>query len=847
MQIPLIGRILGNTAGTLLVIAVFLGSLGFFGVMMATRSHPEAEGIFELDLLKDSVQIYRDQFSIPHIIAKSEGDAIFALGYAHAQDRLWQMDMARRAGSGRLAEVLGDDAIPVDKFMRALDISKTAQNNLTKSSRQSKSILTAYSNGVNAFIASHKSELSFEFDALGYKPENWKPEDCLVIGRMMSFELSLGFWNDLIFGRIAEKVGPERAAQLVAGYPDYAPTVLEQGKPRLKPVRDTAQAAKAPDSTAVAGLFLKELHDVLKETRSVLGMNGSAIGSNSWAMRKTGFKTTSAILANDPHLTLSMPARWYQAHLSCPTMNVVGLTVPGVPLFVAGRNNHIAWGITNMMADDVDYFIEKIDSAKKTQYISPDGKSLKFKYQRDTIMVKSGDSLRREYFDIRRTGRSAVLSDIHLMRRPDIILQREGDTSASYFLKKYLLTFSWTGNAFSDELSALYKINKARSWEEFTAGTNAWGTPALNFTYADAKGNIGIAPSGQIPRRTSTTNPNFPNIGWTAANDWQGYSSGASLPKVYNPSRRYVASANNLTARSLPTFITSFWEPSSRAERIEEMLLQANDYTVRDAQLMQMDVTSPYAREMMEYVLPVLERNKKHFKNEYKAYELLSKWEYVMTAQDVEPALFSTFMSRLFENTFQDELDESIFREYMLIANIPTRKILELMPDSTNAWFDDVRSKATVENRNMIILKSFYETVQVLSKQFETNNTLDWKFGQIHTLTVPHIFSQNTFLKPAVTMGPFPTNGNNTTINSAEWKLFAPYKQVVGASMRFIADMQDTVVYSVLPGGASGQPLSAHYSDQMQLWLNGGYVAIPIKAKAPETYSSRIILKPKNT
>jgi penicillin amidase len=249
---------------------------------------------------------------------------------------------------------------------------------------------------------------------------------------------------------------------------------------------------------------------------------------------------------------------------------------------------------------------------------------------------------------------------------------------------------------------------------------------------------------------------------------------------------------------------------------------------------------------MMEYVLPVLERNKNSFKNEYKAYEQLAKWQHVMTAQDIEPAMFNTFMSRMFENTFQDELGESIYREYVLIANIPTRKILELMPDSTNAWFDDVRSKATVENRNMIVLKSFLETVQVLSKQFDTDNIWQWKFGEIHTLTIPHIFSGNAFLKPAVTMGPFPTNGSNTTINSAEWKLYAPYKQVVGASMRFIADMEDSVVYSVLPGGASGQPLSAHYSDQMQLWLNGGYVSIPVSKKAPEKYSSRIVLKPKS-
>ncbi|MES2767300.1 MAG: penicillin acylase family protein [Bacteroidota bacterium] len=847
MQIPLIGRILGNTAGALLAIAVFIGSIIFFGVSMATRSHPEEAGTFELPLLKDSVQVYRDEFSIPHIIANSEADAFFSLGYTHAQDRLWQMDMARRAGRGKLSEVIGSETVAMDKFFRALDITKTAHNNLLKSSKQSKSILTAYTNGVNAYIHSHQSALSFEFDALGYKPADWKPEDCLVIGRMMAFEQSLGFWNDPIFGRIAEKIGQERATQLVAGYPSYAPTVMEMSTtPPPKPKADTIAKpldSLKKDSLKTTAEILQDFHNVLKDVRTHLGIEGSAIGSNSWVMKKTAFKTTGAVLANDPHLTLSMPARWYQAHLTCPTMNVTGLTVPGIPLFIAGRNNSIAWGITNMMADDVDFFIEKLDSAKKTMYVNADGKNTKFTYQRDTILVKNGEAV---YFDLRRTAHSAVLSDVHLLRRPDISFKRNGDTASSYYLNKYLLTFNWTGNTFSDELSALYKINKAKSWEEFTEGTNAWGSPALNFTYADTKGNIGVAPAGLIPKR-SNTNPNFPNIGWTHENDWQGFITGASLPKVYNPSRRYVASANNQIARSLPAFITNLWEPPSRAERIEEMLLQANDYTVRDAQLMQMDVTSPFARHMMEVVMPVLQRNKSSFKGvQYKSYELLSQWQNVMTGQDVEPAIFNTFMSRLLENTFQDELGESIYREYVLIANIPTRKILELMPDSTNIWFDDVRSKATTETRNMIILKSFLESVQVLSKQFDSEKTWEWKFGDIHTLTVPHIFSENAFLKPAVTVGPFPTNGSNTTINTAEWKLYAPYKQVVGASMRFIADMQDSVVYSVLPGGASGQPLSAHYSDQMQLWLNGGYVAIRVSKTAPEKYSSHIVLKPKS-
>ncbi|MBK9248227.1 MAG: penicillin acylase family protein [Ignavibacteria bacterium] len=814
---------LRNFTGIIFSLLVIGGSFVAFSLYVATRSDLESGTVTYGEFVRDSIEIYRNQFSVPHIIAKSEADAFFAIGYVHAQDRLWQMDVARRAGEGRLSEIFGKEALETDKFLRTLDLNVISKNLLKSASKQTRFILEQYSNGINAYVDEHKTGLPFEFGALGYTPEPWEPHDCLLIGRMMAFEMSMSFWSDIAFGEIADKLGADRASELIPSYPSGAPVVVPQEK-KTASIPSTTFNTLTKTNSRLAGKSIREFGEILTGVRRYLGMEGSGVGSNSWVMRTYSPSGNSAILANDPHLTLALPARWYQAHVTAPTLNITGLTIPGIPLFISGRNDKISWGITNMMADDCDFYVEKIDATNPNYYTNDEGKRVKFRYRRDTIIVRADEAF---IYDMRFTKRSAIISDAHAFNYPDKILNFPRK-EPNHFLHKYGLSFSWTAQQMSDEVLAMYRINKANTWQEFLNGANLWGAPAMNFSYADVRGNIGIAPSGIIPIRTKCT-PNIPNPGWLPEYAWQGYHTASELPNVYNPLKRYVFSANNKTTENPPFYISSLWEPPSRSERIEETLKEFDEYAVRDAQFMQLDVTSPLARTFLKKTLPVIAGKQKYLSpTELAAFKVLKRWDGIMNSRDAQPAIFSTFFNTMLEHTFADELGDRLYRQYSFISNIPTRKIMDLLQDSSSVWFDDVQTKV-VESKDEIIFRSFVLAVRSLESYYASAPMSTWKYGDIHQLTLNHLFSKNPYMKQIVTQGPFPTGGNNSTLNCGEYHYFAPHEQIIGASMRMIADMRDSVIYTVLAGGNSGEPLSAHYTNQLQLWLNGGYIRIPVK------------------
>ncbi|RPI66392.1 MAG: penicillin acylase family protein, partial [Ignavibacteriae bacterium] len=344
---------LQGTVGIAVTILVLVISFAYFAVGLATRSHPDPYTMTSAGV-SDSTRIYRNSFGIPHIVAPTVNDALFAQGYVHAQDRLWQLDVWRRIGQGRLAEVLGRMAAPADAFMRALDIDQIAVNQFRSLPDVTKNQLRAYAHGVNAYIDANVEALPFEFDALGYRPDPWRPEDCLTVGRVMSFELSRAFFNDIAYTQIAAQRGVQAMMDYVPHGP-HAPFILDTlsqyAAPYVRtPMRDSAVAS-------IAG-HVRGISEQLASIRDVLGLNGSSIGSNCWAV---GRGSDGALLANDPHLSVSMPAKWYQIHLTAPGLNVIGLSIPGIPFVLSGRNDHIAWGVTNTLVDDVDFVIERVD------------------------------------------------------------------------------------------------------------------------------------------------------------------------------------------------------------------------------------------------------------------------------------------------------------------------------------------------------------------------------------------------------------------------------------------------------------------------------------------------------
>lgn len=834
-------RFFRTAFGIILVSIVLAASFITFVIFIATKSHPQTTGTANVSGLSDSVQIYRNDYGIPHIIGKSDADVFFGIGYAHAQDRLWQMDIARRAGQGKLAEIFGKRALEFDIFMRAVSIDDIAAKLAKSISGESRTCLEAYTKGVNAYISAKQSKLPFEFDALGYKPELWTTADCLIVSRLMAWEMNESFWTDPVFGEIANKLGQDRAKELIPGYPEDAPVIVTSPSSAGDTTKSLSQSAEINKavihkiSSSLAGFL-----DVGKNLNLFLKKEASGVGSNSWAIHKKRQGNSAVILANDPHLALSAPSRWYEAHLTSPTMNVVGMTIPGLPFVISGRNDNVAWGITNMMLDNCDFFIEKIDSLNKKKYILPDGASKKFVMVRDTFKMRdSTDAI----IDFRYTDRSAVISDVHPYNNPGKFLNDSSTSTPNQYLQKYCLTFSWTGQFMSDDILAMYRLNKSKNWEQFQQALNGFTTPGLNFTYADKQGNIGIVPAGSVPIRNKC-NPNFPNPAWDKEYLWQGVHPPSSLPRTYNPASGYVLSANNKTAKNLTYYLTSLWEPASRAIRINELLKEYDNYSVAEAGIMQIDVLSPYARQFVPMILPSLDSARTWMNaNESAAIELLHHWDYTMDAEAVQPAIYTVFLEKMTRNTFSDELGETLFQEYAFLENIPCRKLMELMKDSNNYWFDDKRTPGT-QTRNQIIVHSFKETVAELDKFYGGIPISEWKYGKLHQLTVSHLLGVEKPMNMIVNLGPYKVGGDNTTISNSEWEYREPFKQFLGASMRIVCDMEDSVVYAILPGGNSGQPLSRDYANQIQLWLNGGFIKIPVGRKPNASFSERLVLIP---
>ena len=830
-------RFFRNFAGILLALCVFAVCFILFSLHTATRSSVQPGNEYETTLVNDSISIYRNKFSIPHIITNNDADGYFALGYVHAQDRLWQMDIARRAGKGQLAQILGKKALATDKFMRSFDMQTLAKQEWKVAGKQARTIMEAYSKGINYFLEESNGALPFEFGALDYKPAPWEPTDCLIIGKMMSLELSMSIWADIAFGEIAALMGTERAKDLLPAYPSTGPVIIPSvyAPTQSSPHKDTIAHASYPQNKETQSL-MAAMGTIADTARSYLGIRGSGNGSNCWTMKKNGQPKSGTILANDPHLTLSLPARWYPVHLTTPTMNIVGMTLAGVPVCIVGRNDKIAWGITNMMADDFDYFVEKVDSTNNNYYFDDKGSRKKFLYRRDTIFVRDDEPL---IYDIRFTTRSAVISDAHLFSNTEQLLLIGDSKKEHYFVNNRVLTFRWTATFATDNIGALAKVHRAKSWRDFTTALQGWGAPALNFVYADHSGNHGIIPAGMLPKRGNAL-PFVPAMGWNPGTDWQGIWATGIVPTAYNPPRRFIAVTNNKVSDNDDVFITHWWEPPSRAERLHQALSQFDDYDVRDAQFLQQDVISPYAKKMMKDIVPILQSKRKYLtKDADSVLTLLQRWDGLMGAGRWQPTVFSLFQDELIRSTFADDMGERLFRQYSFVANVPVRKIAELLQDKKSPWFDDKKT-AHKEDRDEIVFQSFVRAVRRAKSVASDGSVFSAEYGSLHKVSLLHIFSSNPLLDKIVTHGPFETGGSSTTLNNGEWRVFDPFKQVLGASMRFIADMEDSVVYTVLPGGISGEPLSAHYSDQIQLWLKGGYVKVPIE-RAPSIGESLFV------
>lgn len=829
--------------GTIFVIIVFVSGMVWLGLRLIGRSFVP-DGLHEGSVpgLSAEATITRDQYGIPYIEAASQDDAWAALGYAHAQDRLWQMDLMRRAGEGRLSEIFGRSTIGYDAMLKTIGFARTSRQILKTMPARTRHALDAYCRGVNAFISTHKSRYPFEFDALGYQPEPWKPEHSVMLTRLMAWELNTSFWTDVVFGEIQARVDSAKLAEILPYYPSDAPTIIPGGQhpePLLEQMRnpvlpqDTVHRDSVAKSDTAHRVAMRgrssDLSDVMAlegRMRKFLGIDGSHIGSNAWAV--SGSRTASGLpmLANDPHLTHTAPCRWYQVVIVTKESRLAGVTIPGCPFVVIGRNQDVAWGITSMMADETDFYVERPDSANK-KAVMRDGRPEKLTVLRDTIAVKDSASVPMV---IRLSRHGPIISDVHPFAA-DAAKGRLGLPDTTAYLSRSMLAMRWRGNDVSQELAAWQGINDAHNLKQFTAAARLGGIPSISFVYADRGGTIAYVPTVRVPIREGS-HANLPLPGWDSRYDWKGTVPMDKLPMLVDPPGGFIASANNKVANNLGYNIGDLWEDPSRAIRLNELLKEGNNYGAMDFVQIQGDVGSPHMRYMTEFLLRAFPDSAKQPPLIRMALHRLRSWDGRMIADAPEASIAAVWLQTVIEMTYRDEMGPTVFSHYVRMAQLPIKAIrYHVMTNSR--WFDDVTTPGVVERRDDILRHALGRALDSLHGRFGTWDMERWRYGAIHTLTFPHPFDKQEKLKPIVDIGPYEIGGSNTTLNNGEWSFNEPYQAVVGPSMREIVDFGDSTTFlrSVITSGASGQPLNQFYKNQTVLWLANGYLSL--KAATP--------------
>ncbi len=796
-------KVLLGITGSVVIIIIFIAVLSY---IMLNRSLPDYDAEVKIIGLNGTVEVYRDSFAIPMIIARTDDDAAFALGYIHAQERLFQMDIARRAGEGRLSEIFGSKTIPIDKLFRTVGVYNNVKENYQKLNPLTKRILEAYTKGVNAFIESNKGNYQIEFDVLGYDPYKWKPEHSLVIAKLMAWELNISWWTDISFANIVQKVGTEKAKELLPDFPENAPRIIPTG------LNNTANIST-------------DLIDVDRYFRKFVGTGGTHIGSNNWVVSGKKSKSGKPIIANDPHLAFTAPGKWYFVIVRSKDWNVEGFTVPGLPAVVIGKNEHIAWAMTNVMADDADFYIEQIDSTGKNYFLN--NKLLPIQIVKDKFSVKDSADYT---FEIRKTHRGPIVSDVHLY---NLLFPKDGKV-------KPTLSMRWTGLEFSDEIYAGLAINYSKNWDDFKEALRHFTVPGQNFIYADDKGNIGYICAAKLPIR-NTASPTLVYDGSTDVNDWKGFVPYEEMPKYFNPQQNFIATANNKTVDDFKYHISNVWEPSSRIERIVELLNSKSKHSIKDFKKYQMDFISPYARTITPFIINAFKGVRINDKNLNTTLQLFENWNFELNDKSQVPTIYVFFLHHLIKNTFEDELGCSLLREYVYIANVPYRKIIELLQGTSPNLFDDTRTIQS-ETRDEIVRKSLSDALTDIEKKFG-KNAADWQWGNAHKVTFKHFFSgQSGLLDKIIDVGPFGLGGDGTTIFNTEYsfpELFdtnsyngKKFSNTLGPSMRYIYDFsQPGKMDVILPTGQSGHFMNEHYKDMIDDWLNGRYVEIPLVKK----------------
>lgn len=739
------------------------------------------------------VNISFDDRMIPHVFAQNDHDVYFAQGYVTAMHRLWQMDFQTRFAAGRISEVVGDKAIELDRYQRRMGMVYGAENSMKgmMENPKSREMVMAYTDGINAYISSlTKKTYPIEFKLLDYAPEKWTPIKCALLLKQMSAVLAMRS-DEFYLTNILKTFGPEVTKNLFPDYPFKEDPIIPSGTSwNFKPL----PIPEVP----------KEFSEMLTSTIRTKPMQ-EGIGSNNWAV--SGAKTASGypILANDPHLDLSLPSIWYQIQLNAPGLNSYGVSLPGAPGIIIGYNEKIAWGVTNVAADVLDFYQIKFkDSSHKQYWYNNSWKNTEVRLE--PIKIRNGSTVTDTVF--------------YTHQGPVVYLSKTNYSKAGNVPVGNALR--WIAHDKSNELMTFYYLNRGKNYDDYRKALVYYTAPAQNFAFASVDNDIAITPNGKFPLKWKDQGK-FILDGSKPDNDWQGWIPADQNPTVKNPPRDFVSSANqSSTDPTYPYYINWEFSPYERGKRINDRLTVMKNATVDSIRIMQSDSYSIFAQNILPTIIAKIDPTGLNA-TQKEAWNHIKKWDLYFTANTIAGSVFHLWTEILNQEIWSDE-----FEVKGVPMRFPTRdRTLELIVNEPNSkWFDNVHT-AKKETLGELVNSSFKTACDSLEKKYGIIGK-NWRWGNVKHTNVPHLAKIKGFGTEVLDIG-----GANGTINSLS--------ESNGPSWRMVIELGKTPKgHGVFPGGQSGNPGSKFYNDMTNYWAKGQLYDLYLM-NTPKDPSAKII------
>ncbi|WP_375334323.1 penicillin acylase family protein [Flagellimonas sp. C4] len=783
--------LLGLLLLTIIGVAIFLNSL-----------KPDYGGKKTLPGISSEVTTYFDPYGIPHIYAKNEKDALKALGYVHAQDRLWQMELLRRVAKGRLAEVFGKDMVKTDKFFLSLGIDDHTKKTVSELDKDSEAIVLtqAYLDGINEFIKNGPTPI--EFYLTGLEKEPFTIDDVYNAVGYMAFSFAMAHKTDPLLTSMRNKLGDDIIKDLAI--------TSDTSTVWIKNYKGVKTDTLGTQITASVTAALENLPIPMLE------------GSNSWVLAPDKTKNGKVLFANDPHIGFAQPSVWYEAHISTPTYEKYGYHMAGIPFPLLGHDRNLAYGMTMFENDDIDFYYEETNPTDSTQYKTVEGWK-NYEVVNKTIKVKDGKDVA---FTYRKTHHGPILNNI--------ADQITGDRPVA---------MSWIYTKPKNKvMHALHGISHAKNMEEFKSALPNIHAPGLNIMYGDAEGNVAWWASAQLYQMPDSLSTKFILDGASGKDEPLRYLDFSENPMAENPPWNYVYSANNQPDSISGMLYPGYYLPENRAKRIVQLLDAKNDWDKEAMSEMILDVTSPVNKEVINELIKLFDVTHLSGK-QLVLLDSLKNWNGEYTLNSTSPVIYHRTLYQMVKNTMEDEMGPEMFKQF-LSTHLFKRQIAWGAQMKEGEWWDNINTPNVVETREDIVMISFAQTWESLVKDFGDDPS-QWTWDKVHTLEHQHPFGQVEWLRKYFNVGPFPIVGTREVINNLAFPYDETgfYKVNSGPSTRRIIDFSDIEnSISILPTGQSGNPLSKHYKDQAEMYVNGEFRKMMMnKQEIEETAESVLI------